>query len=289
MNKLIYLALLVLISSCDQFKFSDKEEEEDIKNAVARVGDVYLYQRDLGGLIDKSMSSEDSANIIGRYVDSWVKKQLMLQSAEENYQFDEAEIDRRVLDYRYQLIVYGYEKQFVQLKLDTAITEEEVRKYYEENLDNFQLKQNIIKGSYLKIPNEAPRLKRVSNWLKSNDTNDIEKLRSYAYSYAESFSINDSNWIDFDQYVYNTPFVSGAGNPVQLLERNKYLEVSDSLYSYFVRIDDYKITDQVSPLEFVREQIKSTLITKRMVGLRKDLENEVYENAEKNKSYEVYQ
>ncbi|MDW7694706.1 peptidyl-prolyl cis-trans isomerase [Flammeovirgaceae bacterium SG7u.111] len=289
MNKLIYLALLVLISSCDQFKFSDKEEEEDITNAVARVGDVYLYQRDLGGLIDKSMSSEDSANIIGRYVDSWVKKQLMLQSAEENYQFDEAEIDRRVLDYRYQLIVYGYEKQFVQLKLDTAISEEEIREYYEENLDNFQLKQNIIKGSYLKIPNEAPRLKRVSNWLRSNDKNDLEKLRSYAYSYAESFSINDSNWIDFDQYVYNTPFVSGAANPVQLLERNKYLEVSDSLYSYFLRIDDYKITDQVSPLEFVREQIKSTLITKRMVGLRKDLENEVYENAEKNKSYEVYQ
>jgi len=286
-SRFILFFTVIMLQGCQYFQQKQDPKAED-GEVLARVGEQFLYASDVGSLIDKRMTTTDSANIISRYIDSWIKKQLMLQAAENNFNYDETDIERKVLDYRYQLIVYGYEKQFVEQNLDTAITEEEISVYYEENKDNFQLKQNIVKGIYLKVPEDAPRIPRVKRWLRSSDEVDKERLRSYVYSFADAYSLDDSLWIDFDEFVFNTPFSEQITNPVQTLERNQYLETSDSLYVYLMKINEYKISDQVSPMEYVREQIKNILLNRRVVELRKQLEDKVYEEAQESNDYEIY-
>jgi predicted house-cleaning noncanonical NTP pyrophosphatase (MazG superfamily) len=52
-------------------------------------------------------------------------------------------------------------------------------------------------------------------------------------------------------------------------------------------VDEYRISDNVSPLEFVTDEIKNIILNKRKVELAKKLEDEVYENALEHKEFEI--
>lgn len=284
----IYFILTILISSACQF-FTNSDAPEVIgASPIARVGENYLYDTELQGLVPSRTASVDSANIVKRYINTWIRKQLILKEAEESTAFNEAEIARKMQDYRYQLIVYNYEKKYIEDKLDTAISTQKISEYYEENKVNFILKQNIIKGILLKIPNEAPQLDRVKEWINSNEEEDAEKLRSYAYTFADSYLLDDSVWLDFDEYLYNTPFKDEISNPIQTLKRASLLETQDSSFVYFIKIKDYKISDEHSPISFVQGQIREVLINKRIVELKKLREKEIFDKALENKDYEIY-
>ncbi|MEN7549391.1 peptidylprolyl isomerase [Rapidithrix thailandica] len=288
MNRVLWVLLILGFTSCDNINSLISQNTEG-QNPVARVDNKYLFEKDLKGLLPERSRPEDSVNIVERYIDTWIKKQLMLKHAEKNLAIDEAEIERRVQEYRFQLIIYAFEKKYVEENLDTLITDEQVKTYYEENLDNFELKQNIVKGVFLKVPKEAPKTKQVKKWLQKWDTDkQREKLNSYAYSYASIFHLNDSVWINFDEMIANTPFPDQISNKVQVLRKQRFLEASDSAYVYYFRINDSKIADQTSPLEYVDMQIRDILMNKRKLALTREFENKIFNEARRKNEYEIY-
>ncbi len=287
MNKLIWLGLILLVG-CDYLKPKSEVEDTERKK-VARVFNSYLYEDELEGLLPSRVSAEDSADIVNRYVDAWVRKQLILTKASSDLTLDEAGIEQRVQDYRYQLIVYSYQKQFVEANLDTTVTPGQIKEYYDANVANFELKKNIIKGIYLKIPKGAPQKNKVKRWLTSSKENDFEKLSSFTYSYADKFVLNDSIWIEFDDIIANTPFVEQVGNVVNTLKTQKLLETSDDNFNYYIKIRDYKISEnEYAPIELVLEQIRSIIINKRKIELQKAHEKSIYETATREKNYEIF-
>ena len=62
----------------------------------------------------------------------------------------------------------------------------------------------------------------------------------------------------------------------------------DSTYLYFLKIQEYKISEEASPLEFVQEEIRNIILNKRKVALAKGLENDIYERAKENEDYKIY-
>ena len=68
-----------------------------------------------------------------------------------------------------------------------------------------------------------------------------------------------------------------------------YVEESDSSYLYLFKIDKYKISDETSPLEFVKDDIKNIILNKRRVDLAKNLENGIYERAKENEDFEIFE
>jgi hypothetical protein len=52
-------------------------------------------------------------------------------------------------------------------------------------------------------------------------------------------------------------------------------------------VDEYRISDNVSPLEFVKDDIKNIILNKRKVELARQLEDEVYNEAVNNKEFEI--
>lgn len=289
------LAVIVLLNACQEknlpsfLRFKNQEAEEgQVLTPVARVYDNYLYQEDLEGIVDGSANTEDSADIMGRYVDSWIRKQLLITEAASQIDFDEAELERKILDYRYALMVYEFEKNYVNQRVDPEVSPEEIRAYYNENKDNFELKQNIIKGIFAKVPKEAPRTGRLKNLFQSDlDEKVREEIKSYCLSFAASYSLDDSVWYDFEDVIKNTPLVS-IPNKVQFLRSNDFIETSDDIYVYFVRVMDYKITDQISPLEFVSDDIVQIIRNKRKVALTQKLKDDIYKEASENNDFEIY-
>lgn len=257
-------------------------------NLVARAGNSFLYKSDLLGLTNPSMSAEDSSEIVNRFVDHWIKEELFIQEAANNVNIDLSEIERKVANYRYTLISYEYQKQRVEQMLNREITDAEVATYYEQNLDNFVLRQNIVRGRYVKLALEAPKKRDVKRWIKSSREQDLESLRDYCVQFANNYSLEDSTWLKFDDVIKNSPF-NTISNKVQFLRTNRYIEEADSAYLYLFKIDAYKISNEVSPLEFVREDIKNIIINKRKVALTKGLENDIYERAKENEDFEIYE
>ena len=61
------------------------------------------------------------------------------------------------------------------------------------------------------------------------------------------------------------------------------------MYIYFLRIFDHKLPGQIKPLEFVKDEIENIIVNKRKVALAKELEDQIYERAERNKEFEIYE
>jgi hypothetical protein len=284
-----FILLLLSLLSCDKKSgdLAGAVEDQTEQKPVARVGNKYLYPEDLIGITASGLSKKDSVEIIDRYINTWIKKQLLLSHVESSESFDAQAIEEKVREYRQTLMAYEFQKQYVESKLDSVVTEEEIKKYYQDHLQNFELKKNIVKGIYLKIPSNAPKLDKVSGLIRSENPVDLKELQSYALRFASSYSLGSSTWINFDVLVKESPFAAIA-NKVQFLKANKYSIETDGEFSYFLKISDYKTQDQVSPLGFVREQIKNIIINKRKVNLANELEDEVFSKARQGDSYDIY-
>ena len=286
-NLLLSFMLMAVVTSCDLIRMKKEQKQEEQRKAVARVNNVMLYQDELTGIVTPNTSKEDSATRINAYVQSWIRKQLLISEATRTISINEAEIERKVLDYRYSLIGYEYQNFYIQQNLSDSVSQQEIEEYYKTHLDNFILKQNIIQGAYIKVPKEAPRTKRIKDLLFSKKQKDIEELKSYCISFSDAFHLPDSSWMEFDKLVVGSPLAE-IPNKIQFLRSYPYYETNDADHLYFLKIDAYKISDNVSPLEFVREEIKNIILNKRKVELVRKLEDQVYENAVKQKEFEIF-
>jgi len=286
-----FISLILLAGSlggCDLIKRKrDEGVQEPVRKAVARVNDKYLFQDELVGIVDENSTAEDSAARVTSYINSWVRKQLLIGEAMKRININEAEVERKVLDYRYSLIGFEYQNYYIQQHLNDSVSEKEIEDYYKGHVDNFILKQNIVQGTYIKVPRSAPRTTKVKDMIFSRKEKDINELKSYCLSFSVAYHLSDSSWIEFDKLVVNSP-IAEIPNKIQFLKTNPYYETSDAEFLYFLKVDGYQISDNVSPMEFVKEDIRNILLNKRKVELARALEDEVYENAVKQKNFEIF-
>ena len=285
---LICLVAIVFMGSCDLIQMKKTATEDAVtRKQIARVNNSYLYLDELSGIIPAGATPEDSVGRITAYVNSWIRKQLVINEAMKNIDINELEVERKVLDYRYSLIAYEYQNYYIKQNLDDSVSDTEIQAYYNEGKDNFILKQNIIQGTFIKVPKTAPRTERIKALIYSNKPKDQTELKSYCLGFSAAYHLSDSSWIEFDKLVSSSPLAE-IPNKVQFLRSYNYYETMDTENLYFLKIDAYKISDNVSPLEFVKQDIKNIILNKRKVELARKLEDEVYQNAAERKDFEIY-
>ena len=284
----ISLWLIAALATCF-FSCGDEDSRSQNDTPVARVGDEYLYLSDLNGIVKSATSIEDSAQMAERYIDVWVSRKLLLDKAMQEMEVDQDELSRRVEEYKFQLVIYDYEKLYIQENLDTAITDTEVEAYYLANSDNFVLKKNIIQGIYLKIPNEAPQTSRLRQWFARWNDENKANVKDYALQFADDIQVEDSTWVPVDDVVANTPFRSRIETNPGLLRPDNLLVSQDTAFLYFLRINNFKLSDEVSPISFVRNQIKDIILNRRKLELTRKNENKILEEAKKKNKYEVFE
>ncbi|MDH4057848.1 MAG: peptidyl-prolyl cis-trans isomerase [Cyclobacteriaceae bacterium] len=282
------IIVLLLLAGCDLIQMKKESLVAEAERVpVARVNQTFLYSDELSGIVLPGTSAQDSAIRVEAFVNSWIRKQLLIQEAAKKININEAEVERKILDYRYSLIAYEYQTFYIKQNLDTAVSASEIESYYKENLDNFILKQNIVRATFIKVPKTAPRTNKVKELIFSKRDKDIAELKSYCLSFSMAYHLVDSTWMVFDELVKNSPLAE-IPNKIQFLKANPYYETSDDTYLYFFKQNEYRISDNISPLEFVRADIRAIILNKRKVVLAKQLEDEVYKTAIIEDEFEIF-
>lgn len=277
----ILIVSAFIISSCQYFQPKTEQKEK----VIARVGDDELTQSNLAELMPSS-SSLDSATNAEIIVNDWIKKQLMIQRAEEAIDFNQAQIQSKVLDYQYALMVHELEKKYIDANLDEEVSDLEISSYYGEKSENFILRQNLAKCIYFKIPDSAPNVWRLRRALR-NYPADTARIWAYSDEFAVKAFTEDSVWVKFDEVLLETPLKEIA-DKATFLKTNSSVEVSDDDFIYFLRIFEYKVIGEIAPLEFIKEQVADVIINKRKIALKKELERKIYEEAEQTNAFEIY-
>ena len=281
------MLLLAITTSCDLFKFkTENDQEED--PVIASIDQQYLRKSDLELVKTSGLSQVDSANIINRYIQSWVKKQLMIKEAAKTMAFDEAEINRKLLDYKYALMVYEFEKAYLEENLDKEVSNSDIEAYYEENSKNFSLKEIIVRINFLKMERNNNQNRNLERLLRLPEGQQKDAVSNIALQQAINYFLEDSTWVRIDDIVINTPLASNP-NLVGLLRNEKLIMVEDERYKYYFRILDYKLQDQIPPLDFVKDEIIKILLNKKRVQLVEELQREIYNRALENNEFKIYE
>lgn len=253
---------------------------------VARVNEMLLYTEDLKDIVPPGTSKDDSIKLVSKYIDNWIRETLVVQKAEDNLTAEQKNVEEQLLDYRKSLIIYAYERELVRQQLDTFVSNTEIEKYYQDNKNNFELKDNIIKVNYIKVLKDAPNINKLKMWYKSDDQKDVNDLAGYCHQYAENFYLDDNAWLLFDDLLKEVPIK--MYDKELFLQNNRFVEAEDSLHYYFVNIKGFKIKNSLSPLSFEKENIRNVILNKRKLELINRMKQGIYNDAVKNKKFKIF-
>ncbi len=280
MKYLTFLLSIALLAGC----LESRKKANDIP--VAKVYDKYLYVSQLQEIVPSGLSFEDSLLIVKDHIDKWIRNQLLLFQAEQYLTPEEKDVERQIEDYRTSLVIFKYEQSYIAEKLDTTIAEEDIEEYYNNYSSNFILNNNLLKGIFIQVPRSAPEIYRIRSWYRSDDPENIKKMEQYCYNNATKFDYFEENWKYFDEILKEMPKI--YTRPESILQWRKSYEIMDSTYYYFLKISDHCLEGSVTPLELVREDIKSILLNKRKIQLIQELEANIYNDALNHGNFVMY-
>lgn len=253
---------------------------------IAQVGEKKLLQSEIAKIIPKNIEVEDSALMANEYIRKWVKQELLIQKANENLTLEQKNLTKEIEEYRNSLIIYKYKNELMNQQMDTVVTKTQIEQYYNENPDNFKLSTNIVKAVFIKIPLQVANAKLIKELVDDDSDEGKNALREYSIQYAKSFDFFNDNWVNFEVVKNNIP--GNIPDEKQFLDRNNQIELKDSVYYYLVTIQDYKVKNELAPVEYVENNIKNLILNRRKIEFLKQVEENIYKEGVRLNKFKIY-
>ena len=283
MNKLgvlIGITSLLLLASCDFFQKKTKEV------VVAECYGKYLYESDLVGIVPAGTSIMDSIQSVSTFIDSWIRRQVLIHQAENNLEKEELAFQKQIEEYRNSLVIYTYESQLINQKLDTIVSEDEIADYYEQHKEDFQLRNTMVKAAYVILDERCPHKETFQKLLSDPDTLLLQNIDVLATYYAVKNYLDVDHWMRLDELTSLIPIE--IFNAESFLKKTKYVCFDMNEFTYIVRFVDYLLEESTSPLEMERNNIKSVILAHRKQALLEKMRTSLYNKAKREHAFEVY-
>ncbi|MBR5911813.1 MAG: hypothetical protein IKZ55_07485 [Bacteroidales bacterium] len=283
MKKLSLVASVVLALMLQACHFFRTHSEEVV---VAECYGKYLYESDLKGIVPEHATVIDSIHRVNAFIDSWVKRQVLLHKAENNLSAADLDFSKQLEDYRNSLVIYTYETQLIRQKLDTVVGEAEIEAYYEENKDNFQVRSTLVRAAYVILEEDCKQKDQFHKLLSNRDTLMLQNIDMLANDQAVKCYLDVDEWIRLDELTKVVPIE--IYNTESFLKKNKYVRFDWNDLTCMVRFEDYLLEKSVMPMELVRDNIKEILLIRRKTELIERMKEAIYEEAKRKHGFEVY-
>ncbi len=276
---LLYSILLFLFWQC-----TSQPSAEAKAKVLAQVYNKDLYDSELVDVVPEGTSPTDSMLLVTAFVQRWVRDQLLMYEAERNIPKD-LNIDELVRDYRASLVRFNFEEQIIAEKLDSTVSESEVRTFYEGNKDQFQLESTILKCILLKLPPKAPQGEVNKLWYSRNPA-DQPKLTAYAKQWAAMAMLNREKWYKLEDIAALLP--KGTLTSENVSSRREGT-LSDGDYRYYYRVIEAMQGKSTAPFDYVREQASKIILHRRKQELLDRWKESLYQKELRRENIKVNQ
>ncbi|MBN1924662.1 MAG: hypothetical protein JW798_02395 [Prolixibacteraceae bacterium] len=275
-----FLIALAVFWSCG------KNKQVPTDPVVASVLDKNLYHSELLEEIPVTLSGNDSVKFADEYINKWIKQNLLVAEAEKNLSSDHLKIDREIEKYRQELIIFNYKnKRFAEI-INREISEDEIRNFYNANIDKYILNEPIVQVSYIIFPAELTIPDKIRRMLEGNHNNNIEEIEDYIFRFAKKYDNFDNNWIYLNKLLQQTDFyLEDTG---KYLKRNKIIEFNKNNEHHLIIINNYFLAGDTAPIEFVAPQIKGSIINHEKLDFLREIKDSLYYDALKYDKFRVY-
>lgn len=274
------LTFLLFLAGCDFFQQNAKEV------VVAECYGNYLYESDLKGIVPEHASVMDSLQRINSFIDSWIERQVLLHQAETNLSKEQLDLKSQVEEYRNSLVMYAYETQLINQKLDTVVSEDEISAYYEENKEDFQLRNTMVRVVYVILKADCNEKEAFHELMSDPDTLLLQTLDALSAHCAEKSYLDVDSWMRLDDLIRIIPME--ILNPEIFLKRNRFVTLESDEYTYMVRFEEYLLEESISPLALERDNIRSVILTQRKQQLIERMKAATYAKAKREHAFAKY-
>ena len=244
-----------------------------------------LYDTELKNVISAEVSNEDSVFMTKEYIQVWVTKQVLLAQAQKELTDKEKDKTAQIEQYRTDLLTYEVLNKLALQELDTSFDDAELDNYYEDNKNEFELSQNIIKIIFFQIPENSEDINLLWSSFKSNDQSIYGKLVALSEQ-GGNYYTDKTSWVYFDDILKEIPI--NTYNQEHYLNNNKFIRFNDGSFVYFIKIIDFKIRSTTSPFSIERDNIREILLMKRQQKLVRSIETKLLNEAYSNKEIKIF-
>jgi len=274
---LLFISTTLLLSSCSNIS------DNNSNDLIARAGQNFLYQNQM-----PSFSSEqDSMLRYLNYIETWAKEKILYDLSLTNLsQSKKNDLDILVEKYKVDLYINSYKDLIVNSLIDSIVTDEEIESFYNRNIENFKLNENLLKYRYLKVPSDNINISRIRRYIQRLNQSDREFLDSLNFQFAD-LKLNDSMWFTEREVISSIEFINQK-NKSNYMEINRLYELENDQYINYFIIKDLLKSGNIPPLSYLYDRIKSNIINQRKLNLLQNINKEILNDALKSNKYEVF-
>lgn len=255
---------------------------------VAKVGSHKLRRTEVEKYIPAGASAEDSLALASNYIKTWATNLIFLDMAESRLSESEKDLTDEIEEYRTALLKFRYEQHYVAERLDTLVSDAEIKAYYEREKEKFPLEVTILKARLLIIPSASRQVKTIKKLMSSSEVEDVLEADSLSRQAAVFYSDISEAWTDAITVAkelgtdYET-LLSGV-------KSNGFAEIDDGSGNLRIAYIVEKVAaGKTAPLEYCAPRIRDLIISGRKHSLLSGLEQDLLEDALATKKFVLYE
>lgn len=267
--------LILLLSAMFIFFGCSKIKSYRLGDAVARVGEQALYADEVSMATIDANSSEDSLLLAEEYIKKWATDIVLSEKARSESK-NSKQIEALVEQYRRSLYINDWEQTVVEEDMNKQVSQEELQAYYDSHTDEFVLREPLLKGILLIVPQDAPDRRKLPQWLKDPTIENLEKIEKYAYQFASAYDLSLEQWISWYSLTSYIPTLDK-----KKLQINQVIEKTDSANAYYFFVSDMLKEKDAMPLSFATPYIESAILQNRKQKYLEDRKKQLFQQSVK--------
>lgn len=253
---------------------------------VAKVGREKLYRSEVESMIPDMISPEDSAGIAEKYIRLWAMDRLYMKVAEEQLSKSEIDVSDELESYRRSLVRYRYEQRYLNDRLDTLITDAQIREYYLANQEDFELSRPLLKLRFVDVMKDSPDKDEILRLMSSDEYDELELADSLAGKSALRYFDNSDSWMDAGEL--SRYFGVSVEEMLDAMDEDMIVIEPEGRGDILAAYVCDMINSGTAPLEYCSPAIRDIILSNRKHELMASLERDLLEGALDSKQLVIY-
>lgn len=246
---------------------------------IARYKNEVLLRDELDYHLPAGMLGEDSIRFAEKYIEDWLISQAVAEAAVSLINNLDQRIDFKLKNFKNHLVNHEFTEYLITRELNTLVSEEEIRNYYEKNPDKFRSKANYFSFFHIKVDNTNDYY-RINAPIRSNDPDKIEELAEWAKDNALEYRLDSAFVTDAEIERVSKGFYYGSIKRSRVGVVFPYSSTEDGkvYYNYFKLLNAIKPGEMLT-LELCKDRIVDIILNQRKSQLIERREKELIQQA----------